>query len=124
MIIIIDDYVNALYVNRRNIKLTKMEYTLYSNLMKNKKTKSTVETLIRQTWPRRFESITQNNLSQLAFKLKRKLCDAGILTTITVSLKSGCKISHYKPCLIIRVKTSLASRLIQKIIIHKPFKNN
>ncbi len=40
MIIIIDDYVNALYVNRRNIKLTKMEYTLYSNLMKNKKQKA------------------------------------------------------------------------------------
>ncbi len=121
MIIIIDDFTNTLYVNRSKINLSKMEFLFYSILTQKKQTTINAEHVVESIWPRRKGTITQNNLSQLAFKLKKKMGEAEVPISITASIRNGCTISHDKFNLIIRIKEKSLSRLIFKYII---FDNN
>lgn len=117
MLIIIDDCHGCVYFNRKEVLLTKMEFRYYNLLSKNKGQALPPERVIEHIWPGRREVTSQNNLSQLSFKLKRKFQHANVSIVMTSSLKSGCTFSYEKKMFTLRVNNKILSNILRRVYL-------
>lgn len=115
MVIFFDSINNAVYKNVCRINLTPHEFIFYRYLSQRESTVIDSRELIHHIWPRRQDTINQNNLSQLAFRVRDKLKTAGIPATIKASLKYGCMMSYEKKFLTINIDNKLNSKLLNML---------
>lgn len=118
MFVIVDNVKERIYKNIRPVHLTRNEFRLYQYLSGLSGQTVPSHLLIAHIWPGRHETITQNNLSQLVFRLREKLKRHHLPVSIKASLKYGCVFQHKKAVILISVNNCLLSSFFNFISGH------
>lgn len=100
--------------------MTKMEFSYYCLLAQHKGRLVPANLVIEHVWPGREAVTSQNNLSQLTFKVKKKVLEADGEVILRSSLREGCMLSHGRRTLTLFVKSRLMSRICRLVLIRKP----
>ncbi|QGY31949.1 helix-turn-helix domain-containing protein [Pantoea cypripedii] len=99
--------------------MTKMEFSYYYLLAQHKGRIVPADLVIEHIWPGREAVTSQNNLSQLTFKVKKKILEADGEVILRSSLKEGCMLSHSRRTLTLFIKSRLMSRICRLAILKK-----
>lgn len=114
-IMLIDQMTKSLYCKGKQVALTDKEYLLFECIISRKgKGNISVNDLVRQVWFGREAAVGRLNISQLIFRLRRKLETVDNAAEITFSMTSGISCHFPKRCLVLN--SNKVSRLLVALI--------
>lgn len=119
-IIIIDETIRSLSFKGKSIFLTKKEFLLFKCISNSRIEKMiSVNDIIGYVWQGREAIIGRINISQLVFRLRRKLTLLDSSADISFSMANGVCSHYLKNCILIKnnVLIRFMSSIIQSIIV-------
>jgi DNA-binding winged helix-turn-helix (wHTH) protein len=115
--IYIDPKKRELSHNHMRAVLSDKEYLFLDFLLQHRgREKVPAESLIHYVWQGKASTITQNNLSQLAYRVKSRIEAVGIGVEIHTSIKNGCDLTFKSKEAIIINKFPLLFKLLKKLL--------
>ncbi|CAI2000810.1 Uncharacterised protein [Serratia quinivorans] len=115
-IVIIDVNARSIYSNGKHVSLTEKEYLLFECITfpRVKKTINTND-VISRVWNGREVTVGRLNISQLIFRLRRKLEYIDKSAEITFSMTNGVSSSYLRKCIIL--KSNFFIRVISSLFM-------
>lgn len=114
-ILLIDVLTKQLACKNKTVSLTEKEFMLFEYLSsRREKSNIPVSNVINYVWQGREKAIGRLNVSQLIFRLRRKLELLGNSADITFSMSNGISFYFLDNCIILR--SSLFTRILTTLI--------
>ncbi|ENZ5481552.1 winged helix-turn-helix domain-containing protein [Serratia marcescens] len=121
-IIIIDVDARSISSNGKHVFLTPKEYLLFECVTESRIKKAVVvDDIIRHVWKGREVTVGRLNISQLIFRLRRKLEYIDDCADISFSMTNGVSSSYLSKCLVL--KNNGLTRAISSIFIRRRYPN-
>ncbi|WP_190274678.1 hypothetical protein [Pantoea sp. At-9b] len=98
--------------------MTKMEFCYYRLLAQHHGNTVPADVVIEHIWPSRKAVTSQNNLSQLTFKVKKKMLTVDGAVTLKSSLKEGCLLAHGRRTRTLCIRNKIASKIYRFIFLN------
>ncbi|ORM74391.1 hypothetical protein HA48_04815 [Pantoea wallisii] len=115
MIIFSDIEKAAIYYNGKSVSFTPKEHQFFLIMIQQQGQRLDSQMVIANIWGDRSDIIVQNNLSQLAFRVRDKLKRAGVPVTICASFKRGCILKTEKKIFILEHRNHFIRILLDVI---------